>query len=76
MEDMDTGASADLLNHTTVTEVMVGMVDTDMDMDAKNTLGTTQYAITLVPSLNTYPFKTVSVNPLILSSGNLKKEIF
>jgi len=47
-----------------------------MDMDVKNTLGTTQNAIALVPSLNAYPTDPLSVNPLILSSRNLKKEIF
>merc|ERR1712218_642907 len=72
-EDMDMVASADQLNHTMVMEVMA---DTDMDMDVKNTLCTTQYAIALVPSLTTYPSNTLSLNPLILSSRNLKKEIF
>merc|ERR1712064_119093 len=75
MEDMDMVASADQLNHTMVMEVMVVMADTDMDMDVKNTLGTTQNAIALVPSLNTYPSKTLSVNPLILSSRNLKRRL-
>merc|ERR1711868_235799 len=73
MEDMDMGASEDQLNHTMV---MVVMEDTDMDMDVKNLPGTTQYAKTLVPSLNTYPSKTFSLNPLIISSKNLKKETF
>merc|ERR1712227_1152379 len=76
MEDMDMGASEDQLNHTMVMEVMVVMEDTDMDIDVKNLPGTTQYAKTLVPSLNTYPSKTFSLNPLIISSKNLKKETF